>query len=50
MPYSIMVRQGRIKVTFGLPVQTVGSEGPIPKDIVTKEVWDSISAMLEEKP
>ncbi|RKX61199.1 MAG: 1-acyl-sn-glycerol-3-phosphate acyltransferase [Thermodesulfobacteriota bacterium] len=47
---SIMVRQGRIKVTFGLPVQTVGTKGPIPKDIVTKEVWDSISAMLEEKP
>ena len=46
---SIMVRQGRIKVTFGLPVQTVGTKGPIPKNIVTKEVWDSISAMLDEK-
>ncbi len=46
---SIRVRSGRIKVTFGLPVQTVGPEGPIPKDIVTKEVWDSISAMLDEE-
>lgn len=46
---SIMVHPGRIKVTFGLPVQTVGPEGPIPKDIVTKEVWDSISAMLDEE-
>ena len=47
---NIRVHPGRIKVTFGLPVQTVGPEGPIPKDIVTKEVWDSISAMLEQKP
>ncbi|MEA1867259.1 MAG: lysophospholipid acyltransferase family protein [Thermodesulfobacteriota bacterium] len=47
---SIRVRSGRIKVTFGLPVQTVGPEGPIPKNIVTKKVRDSISAMLEEKP
>jgi 1-acyl-sn-glycerol-3-phosphate acyltransferase len=47
---SIRVRPSRIRMTFGLPVQTVGPEGPIPKDIVTKEVWDSISAMLEEKP
>ena len=46
---SIRVHPGRIKVTFGLPVQTVGPEGPIPKDIVTKEVWDSISAMLDEE-
>lgn len=46
---SIRVRPGRIKVTFGLPVQTVGPDGPIPKDIVTKEVWDSISAMLDEE-
>ncbi|MBW1670022.1 MAG: 1-acyl-sn-glycerol-3-phosphate acyltransferase [Deltaproteobacteria bacterium] len=47
---SIRVRPGLIKMTFGLPVQTVGPEGPIPRDIVKKEVWDSISAMLEEKP
>ena len=47
---SIRVCPGRIKVTFGLPVQTVGPEGPIPKDIVTKKVRGSISAMLEEKP
>ncbi|PXF56231.1 MAG: 1-acyl-sn-glycerol-3-phosphate acyltransferase [Deltaproteobacteria bacterium] len=47
---SIRVRPGRIKVIIGLPVQTVGPKGPILKDIVTKEVWDSISAMLEEKP
>ena len=46
---SIRVRPGRIRMTFGLPVQTVGPEGPIPKDIVTKEVWDSISAMLDEE-
>jgi 1-acyl-sn-glycerol-3-phosphate acyltransferase len=46
---SIRVHPGRIRITFGLPVQTVGPEGPIPKDIVTKEVWDSISAMLEEE-
>jgi len=47
---SIRVRPGRIKMTFGLPVQTVDTEGPIPKNIVTKKVWDSISVMLEEKP
>ncbi len=47
---SIRVRPGRIRMTFGLPVQTVGPKGPIPKDVVTKKVWDSISAMLEEKP
>jgi 1-acyl-sn-glycerol-3-phosphate acyltransferase len=46
---SIRVRPGRIRMTFGLPVQTVGPEGPVPKNIVTKEVRDSISAMLEEK-
>ncbi len=47
---NIRVRPGRIKVTIGFPVQTVGPDGPIPKNIVTKEVRDSISAMLEEKP
>ncbi|MDL1957882.1 MAG: 1-acyl-sn-glycerol-3-phosphate acyltransferase [Deltaproteobacteria bacterium] len=46
---SLRVRPGRIKVTIGLPVQTVGTKGPILKDIVTKEVWESISSMLEEE-
>jgi 1-acyl-sn-glycerol-3-phosphate acyltransferase len=46
---SIRIRPGRIRMTIGLPVQTVGPEGPVPKDIVTKEVWDSIHAMLEEE-
>lgn len=46
---SLRVRPGRIKVTIGLPVQTMGPKGPIPKDIVTKEVRDSVSAMLEEE-
>ena len=47
---SIRVRPGRIRIIIGLPVQTVGPEGPISKDIVTKEVWDSISACLKNKP
>ncbi|OPL12995.1 MAG: hypothetical protein AVO38_03340 [delta proteobacterium ML8_D] len=47
---SIRVRPGRIRITIGLPVQTVGPEGPISKDIVTKEVWDRISACLDKKP
>jgi len=46
---SLRIRPGRIKVTIGLPAQTVGPEGPIPKDIVTKEMRDSISSMLEEE-
>lgn len=46
---SIRIRPGRIRMTIGLPVQTVGPEGPVPKDIVKKEVWDSIYAMLEEE-
>lgn len=46
---SIRIRPGRIRMTIGLPVQTVGPKGPVPKDIVKKEVWDSIYAMLEEE-
>jgi 1-acyl-sn-glycerol-3-phosphate acyltransferase len=47
---SLRVRPGRIKVTIGPPVQTVGPKGPVPKDIVTKEVWESISSMLNGEP
>lgn len=43
---SLRVRPGRIKVTIGLPVRTVGPKGPVHKDIVTKEVRESISSML----
>ncbi|MFO8240143.1 MAG: lysophospholipid acyltransferase family protein [Dissulfuribacterales bacterium] len=46
---SIRVRPGRIRITIGLPVQTVGPEGPISKEIVTKKVWDSISACLNKE-
>jgi 1-acyl-sn-glycerol-3-phosphate acyltransferase len=46
---SLRIRPGRIKVTIGPPVQTVGTKGPVPKDIVTKEVWESISSMLNEE-
>jgi len=46
---SLRIRPGRIKVTFGLPVQTVGPKGPLAKNSITKEVWKSISSMLEEE-
>jgi 1-acyl-sn-glycerol-3-phosphate acyltransferase len=46
---SLRIRPGRIKVTIGLPVQTMGTKGPITKDTVTKEVWKSISSMLNEE-
>ena len=46
---SLRIRPGRIKVTIGPPVQTVDTKGPVPKDIVTKEVWESISSMLNEE-
>jgi 1-acyl-sn-glycerol-3-phosphate acyltransferase len=46
---SIRIRPGLIKITIGLPVQTVGPEGPISKEIVTKKVWDSISACLNKE-
>ena len=46
---SLRLHPGRIKVTIALPIQTVGIKGPIPKDIVTKKVWESISTMLNEE-
>jgi len=47
---SLRVRPGRIKVTIGPPVRTVGPKGPVHKDIVTKEVRESISSMLNGDP
>jgi len=47
---SLRVRPGRIKVTVGLPVQTVGPKGPLTKNSITKEVWESISSMLNGEP
>jgi 1-acyl-sn-glycerol-3-phosphate acyltransferase len=47
---SLRVRSGRIKVTIGLPVQTVGPDGPLTKNSITKEVWGSISSMLNGEP
>jgi 1-acyl-sn-glycerol-3-phosphate acyltransferase len=47
---SLRVHPGRIKVTIGPPVQTVGPKGPVHKDIVTKEVWESIFSMLNGEP
>jgi 1-acyl-sn-glycerol-3-phosphate acyltransferase len=47
---SLRVRPGRIKVTVGLPVQTVGPKSPLTKNSIAKEVWESISFMLNGKP
>jgi 1-acyl-sn-glycerol-3-phosphate acyltransferase len=47
---SLRVRPGRIKVTFGLPVQTVGPKDPLTKNSITKEVWENISSMLNGEP
>jgi 1-acyl-sn-glycerol-3-phosphate acyltransferase len=44
---SLRVKPGRVKVTIGPPIQTTSSEGTLPKNSVTKELWNSISAMLK---
>jgi 1-acyl-sn-glycerol-3-phosphate acyltransferase len=45
---SLRIRPGRIHVSIGRPVPTVGEDGPRSKDEVTAEVWETISSMLAE--